>query len=526
MPAMTDNVSIGDKFAKASDRANRSIQIRPDALHLIATEGENALIASDAPIYIRGDGLMKPVVDALPAANGKTTKAARLTEIDADCMIDHLSRAASWVRYNVRKKEWTPTDPPSNVAKTILSRDGEWSFRRLAGVITAPTMRADGTILSEAGYDPSTKLLLLDPPALPSIPERPTKEHAAAALALLNGLLKEFPFTNEESRSVALSAILTVVVRGALAATPMHVTTAPVAGSGKSYIIDVAAALAVGDAAPVITAAKSDEETEKRLVAALLNGQAVISIDNVNGNLGGDLLCQMVERPIVGVRPLGVSKIVKIENRACVFATGNNIHLVGDMTRRVIVCALDPQTERPELRKFKSDPFAMVMADRGKYIAAALTICRAYAVAGYPDQCRPLASFGDWSKVVRSALVWLGCADPVITMEAARAEDPEISDLKTLLHAWHGVVGSSRVSCADIINRSAEQAFGTGNYSYPELRQALKDVAEDRKGEISPRRLGKYLAAKKGRIVDCLRFAETDDGHANVKVWFIQEQSA
>jgi putative DNA primase/helicase len=519
MPAMTDNVhSIGDKFAKASDRATRSIQIRPDALHLIATEGENALIAAASPVYVRG-GLVKPVIDVLPAAHGKRTKAARLVEVDTDCLIDHLSRAASWVRYNVRKKEWLPTDPPRNVAQTILSRDGEWSFRRLAGVITAPTLRPDGTILSEAGYDPDTQLLLMDPPKLPAIPENPTREDAVRSLGLLLGLLKEFPFANEPSRSVALSAMLTVVVRGALAAVPMHATTAPVAGSGKSYIIDLASALGVGDSAPVISAGKTDEETEKRLVSALLNGQSVISIDNVNGELGGDLLCQMVERPLVSVRPLGSSKLVKIENRASVFATGNNIHLVGDMTRRVIVCALDPQTERPELRKFNFDPFAMVMADRGKYIAAALTICRAYAVAGYPDQCRPLASFGDWSKVVRSALVWLGCADPVITMEAARAEDPDISDLKALLHSWHGAVGNARLSCAEIINRSRQSMFD--NYSYPELRQALTDVAEDRRGDISARRLGKYLAAKKGRIVDGLRFTEVDDGHANVKAWSV-----
>lgn len=148
MPAMTDNVhSIGDKFAKAAERATRTIQVRPDALHLIATEGENALIAAGAPIYIRGDALMKPAVDVLPAAHGKSTKTARLRQVDVDCLTDYLSRSASWVRYNVRKKEWTPTDPPANIAKTILSRDGEWSFRRLAGVITAPTLRPDGTIL-------------------------------------------------------------------------------------------------------------------------------------------------------------------------------------------------------------------------------------------------------------------------------------------------------------------------------------------------------------------------------------------
>ena len=41
------------------------------------------------------------------------------------------------------------------------------------------------------------------------------------------------------------------------------------------------------------------------------------------------------------------------------------------MTRRVIVCALDPNMERPELRTFRSSPFHDVLAKRGTYVAAA-----------------------------------------------------------------------------------------------------------------------------------------------------------
>lgn len=516
---MADNVlPIQEKFARATERGGRAIQVRPDALHLIASEAERALIAADAPLYVRG-GIVKPVLDEMPAAKGRKTKVSRLCEVDADCMIDHLSRAASWLKFNARKNDWAPTDPPKNVALTVLSRDGEWQFRRLAGVITTPTLRPDGTILLEAGYDEATQLLLLEPPTLPPIPERPSRDHALSALAVLDTLLSEFPFADDPSYSAALSALLTTVVRGALSAAPMHATTAPVAGSGKSYIIDVASGLSLGDYAPVITAGRNEEETEKRLVSALLNGQAIISIDNVNGDLGGDLLCQMVERPIVSVRPLGSSKLVKVENRACVFATGNNIHLVGDMTRRVILCSLDPKTERPELRKFANDPFAMVMADRGKYIAAALTICRAYAVAGYPAPCRPLASFEDWSRIVRSALVWLGCADPVQTMEQARADDPEITALRSLLQAWRTEFTGEYVTTGRAIERS--KASWNGEYTAPDLHHAMQAVAETR-GMLSAIRLGKFLSGKKGRIIDGLRFMDTRDSHTKQKVWAVE----
>ncbi len=85
-------------------------------------------------------------------------------------------------------------------------------------------------------------------------------------------------------------------------------------GAGKSYIIDVAAAISLGQRAPVIAAGRDEAETEKRLVAALLGGQPIVSIDNVNGQLGGDFLCQMIERPVVTPRILGVSKNERIES--------------------------------------------------------------------------------------------------------------------------------------------------------------------------------------------------------------------
>jgi hypothetical protein len=78
------------------------------------------------------------------------------------------------------------------------------------------------------------------------------------------------------------------------------------------------------------------------------------------------------------------------------------------------------------------------------YIAAALTIVRAYLAAGCPNQCPPLASFGDWSRLIRSSLVWLGYVDPVDTMESARADDPPRSNLQALVAAWLKIVGFNK----------------------------------------------------------------------------------
>lgn len=507
-------LSITERLAIA-EPVRPTIQVSAGELHRMADVGEAALIAGEAPFYVRA-GLVRPIIDDMPASHGRRTKVARLTAVGESMMVDYLSRCADWVKFNIRKDDWVPSDPPRNVALTILSRDGEWDFPQLAGVITTPTLRPDGTILSTPGYDPETQLLLLDPPQLPPISVRPSRDDALLALEQLDGLLSEFPFVDPPSRSVALSCLITPVVRGAMPVAPLHAMSAPVAGSGKSYIIDLSSAISVGQRAPVIAAGRDETEMEKRLVAALFSGQSIISIDNVNGELGGDFLCQMIERPVVQPRVLGLSKLVRIESRATCFATGNNIKLVGDMTRRVVLCSLDPNMERPEQRIFDRSPFDDVLADRGKYIAAALTVARAYIAAGCPGELPPLASFEEWSRLVRSALVWLGRDDPVVTMEAARADDPITSSLRTLFHAWYGAVNSSGRTAGKIVAEARDQ-FGNNDAS--DLHRALRDVADDRRGGIDATRLGRFLARHKGRVVDGFKLKGEEDSHTKQNIW-------
>ena len=136
------------------------------------------------------------------------------------------------------------------------------------------------------------------------------------------------------------------------------------------------------------------------------------------------------------------------------FANGNNIIVVGDLCRRVVRCSLDAGIEHPETRQFKRNPKQEILADRGKHIAACLTVCRAYAVAKRPNLLPQLASYGEWSDTVRSALVWLGEADPVKSQGKAHADDPEASALLTVLNEWSRRIGAGEANaraCATVI---------------------------------------------------------------------------
>ncbi|RYI98627.1 MAG: topoisomerase, partial [Acetobacteraceae bacterium] len=398
------------RIFEAAGASGPLIKLRGGQLHNEATAGEDALLAAGKPIYQRGNDLVRPAEQLVPASRGRTTRSACLIGVSAHGLVDHLCGAATWERFDARANEWIEVNPPMAVAQTILSRAGDWRFPRIAGVITTPTLRPDGSILAAPGYDLATRLYHLQDPDLQlhAAVKAPTRANAEAALKLLNALLDEFPFVDPVSRSVALSGLITPVVRGALSVVPLHAFKAYTAGTGKSYLADVASAISTGRPCPVASAAPDEAETEKRLVGLLLAGFPISSLDNVNGELGGDLLCQAIERPLVRIRPLGRSDIVEIESRSTIFATGNNLRVRGDMVRRTILCSLDAGVERPELREFKADPIATVMADRGRYVSACLIIVRAYAAAGRPDVLKPIASFEDWSNAVRSALVWLG----------------------------------------------------------------------------------------------------------------------
>src|ERR687889_254265 len=78
--------------------------------------------------------------------------------------------------------------------------------------------------------------------------------------------------------------------RGGLPVAPLHAFRASTPSTGKSLLVDVAATIATGRPCPVIAAGKDAEETEKRLGALLRDGVPIISIDNVEGELGGTML--------------------------------------------------------------------------------------------------------------------------------------------------------------------------------------------------------------------------------------------
>lgn len=424
------------------------IEVRDGFLPQAVDQAEAALLANGNrfQIYQHAGSLVRPVLETVDAVNNQKTKAYRLNQITVPYLCDALNRSANFFRYDGRRRRFVRKDCPRQVAEMILSRVGEWRAPILNGVVTTPFLRRDGSLCETPGYDAASGLLFLPgDEVFPPIPQQPTKQDALRALNILWQPLCKFPFATAADAGVALSGILTTLIRRSLDTAPLHAKTAPIAGSGKTKIVDIASILATGYPAAVLATGRTLEELGKRIDAALIGGQAIICLDNIEYPLESEALCQMLTQTRYEARVLGQSKNVSVKVGATVFATGNNLVVVGDLTRRSVVGLIDPKCERPELRVFEGNLLETVSAERGELVVAAITILRARHLArlrGERVNTTPLGSFEQWSEWVRDALVWLWPnADPVATMDRLRESDPKLNALRTIVGLWRAHLG-------------------------------------------------------------------------------------
>jgi Bifunctional DNA primase/polymerase, N-terminal/Primase C terminal 2 (PriCT-2) len=494
-------------------------------------ELEEYLIANKVPLYVYGGALVRPIISSIKATQDRRTKTAALHDVTAQWLKVKALEHIVFMKWDARAKKWIPCGPDMELFNDLMAKKGDWKFPVIDGIISTPTLRRDGEIFSAPGYDEATRLLMIEPPPLPKMPAKSSKADALQAVELLeDDLLSEFVFVDDVASSVALSAIITPVAKGACNRVPMFVNKAPSGANGKSYLFDIVAAIAIGQLMPVIAAGRTEEETEKRLSGVLLKARPLINIDNVNGELGGEGLDQFLERPTVEIRVLGKND----DNRTidpsctCFFTNGINITLVGTTTRRAVTCGLDRNEERPELFDYKKNPVDMVLNDRGKYIAACLTICRAYLQAGSPNKATPrLGSYELWSDTVRSALIWLGRADPVKSMDAAHADDPKRIEHETILTEWKKAIGTGEVN-AMYLNKVMELAQENGDYSfdkyvkkYPEFHDAICQGQVGFHGKPDQERFNKWAISVKGKLVGGMKLVNKK-GHGGLRRWWVQ----
>lgn len=437
-----------------------------------------------------------------------------ISTVDKAYLVEQMTRAALWEKYDGRAGEMRKINAPDIVAQTYLSRSGHWKLPRLLAAISAPTLRPDGTVLQQPGYDADTATWY-DPCGtdFPRVPDKPSTRQAKAAIDKLLSMWDTIPFVEPSDASVAMASMLTSLVRRSLPSAPMVAITAPTPRSGKTLIADCISILATGVKAAAMQYPSTDEEAEKVALSVLMDGDPVVLIDNIERPLQGAWLCSILTSETHQGRILGKNEMVSVPTTTLWMATGNKLVIQGDLRSRTLLCRIDPKHERPEQREFKDDLGDLFIKRRAELVAAGLTLMRAYLVGGERSSIfRPWGGFEQWSKFCREPLMWLGLPDPCDSYSVIAADDPERQEHMQMLAAWSAVFAENPTTAREAI----EQAVLEANRP---LQDAISGIAQDRAGALSSKRLGHWLRGKDGRIAGGRVFQRSGENRDSVALW-------
>ncbi len=521
------------------------LDYRPEDLHL-ACERVAEILARTDNVFERGGALVRvgggdpgPTLTR-QASDEEAAEALRqqpriipLTGATLRALLAARLVVRRWVPKKGGEPEAVPVRAPDDLIKATLDAGAWCGLRALNGISETAFLRPDGTVVTEAGFDRATGYYLAPTSPFLPVPERPTQEDARAALLELEEPFLDFPHVTREHRMVGLSAILTLLARPAIHGNvPAHVFDASTRGTGKSLQSDVVAIIATGRESPKMGWPSNPEELAKVLAAYAMRGTALINFDNVTGTLGGaDLDRCITAGGKVELRVLGSLEQPSFQWRALIVASGNNVELAGDTTRRALVGRMESPLENPEERSGFRYPnlLAWVHENRARLVRAALTILRAYVVAGRPDmRLRTFGSFEAWAALVPTALVWAGGADAMVCRpEVTGAPEASKSALLVVIEHWPRLSNGQPMTLSRAVAtlyppRPPRDAGPLAPDGFQELRDALGGATNTKPGMVpSPRSLGKLFAKQRGRVAGGKRLVGKPD-RKGVMEWVVE----
>jgi hypothetical protein len=411
--------------------------------------------------------------------------------------------------------------PPMDVVRDLMA-DESWPFPGLIGIVEVPVIRPDGTILEEAGYDPATKLIYFPAPGLrfPSIPAAPSTAQIAWARGMIEELIGDFPFATPASKTNAIAALLTPIVRPLIPGpTPLGLLDAPMPGTGKGLFAECVGLVATGRSAALMTAPDTEDEWRKRITATLLEGATMITIDNLEGKLDSPSVASVLTSPSWKDRILGVSKSAELPQRASWLATGNNIVLGGDLPRRCYLVRIDAKTSKPWERTGWRNPDLRQWAveHRGELIAALLMLVRGWFSSGRPDYIIPhLGSFESWCGIVGNVLSHAGYPDFLGNQQDLYDNnDSDGGQWEAFFEAWDSVFDNRQITVSDMIRELAN------NF---EFRDAIPDWLADayyRDPGKFRQQLGQALLRQRGAQYGPWRLERAGTNRRKVALWQI-----
>ena len=473
--------------------------------HRVNADAIRAL-ASEKDLYQRG-GILVRLMEQQEDDDGVETirrwaGSPVVRELPKPLLRERLTRCACWQTEafdrngNVILRE---AHPPGWCIDAVFARSLWPGIRHLSAVVTCPVLLPNGRILRESGYDTQSGILAAIPPGLViDLPDRPTAEQVAAAVAALWEVVQDFPFERPEHRSAWLAGLLTPLAAFAYdGPAPMFLIDKNVRGAGAGLLVDCVALILTGRRFSTMNYTNDKEELRKKITSLAMEGERLILLDNLSGPVGNDVLDMALTTCHWKDRLLGGNRMYDGPLQATWYSTGNNVELRADTSRRVCHIRMESEHERPEMRndvKYK-DLRGYVLANRGQLLSAALTVLSGWVAAGRPTHdLQPWGSYEGWSGVVRESLVFAGLPDPGTTREALQAAaDVDRAALEVILSNWEQLDNTGGMTAASVVKLLKDDK----DDQYADFRTAVEELC----GKLCGRTLGNRLRQHKRRNI-------------------------
>ena len=496
-----------------------------------------ASLARDDGVFERGGRLVHVVRIAEPPKYKRGERVKRaigsplIRTLQFPSLFERLSSSAKWLKYNATTKTCNPCAPHEKACRAVFER-GEWGgIRSLVGVTSSPTFRADGTILQRPGFDEATGLLYWPNCSYHPVPESPSLDDARDAYRFLCETVRAFPFAEPHHRAAWVCSVLSILARPAIdGAVPLFIMDANTRGVGKTKLVDAAFRIALGYGAPCTALPEENEEIRKTISSCVLAGDQAILFDNIRRQVGGEALEGAVTATIWKARRLGSDDQACAPMRIVFFVTANNAEPTSDLARRSVRIRLESPLENPENRNDTFDLVEWIDDKRHHLVTWALTILRAWHVAGRPRPSKVMGSFEAWSDVIPQAVHWASGVDPLGARANADVEDDEERmQLAAILACLAVLSAAGPITAKQVITA----LYGTGDRpdgsttpdhhpSYAGAREAIESVTRCRNGQTpGSTQLGHYLKRRKGQIVGGNRIVRGPIVH-QAATWAVQ----
>ena len=292
------------------------------------------------------------------------------------------------------------------------------------------------------------------------------------------------------------------MLRPSLPAAPAILIDANVPGAGKGKAARALAVIATGRLPAIVTEGHAEEETEKRLAAAILSGAPAILLDNLQRTLASSTLESGLTEGLATIRLFGRLIDVTVPCAALVLITANNAALRADMLRRTLPVRIIADTDQPELRRFAFEPYEEARRLRGEIVAAALTIARAWWLVRDTDGGRQirqttLGSFEHWAELVAGAVEWLTGFNPITLIEERKTEDPMRGAERRVMAALHELFGEAEWTAKEAVGRPADMGTPATGLD-PDTWAAVLTFKGDRP---TAHQVGLWLRKRKDKVL-------------------------